>query len=201
MEGQTKKSLGALAVARFAGLYRAACADLALADAYQLPPNTVQYLHQLVGRAHNQLYRSRIFALAAWGRMLLVEVPRRIFHDRCVQLMFCLFWFVFLASAFLAASPAAFPHYAEGILTREYITMLEEMYSEKIDGRDPEASYGMASFYICNNTGIGLKCFAGGLLVIPGLYITVFNAAMSGGRFRLHGSARRDPGCQFLRRS
>jgi uncharacterized membrane protein SpoIIM required for sporulation len=175
--------MGARAVARFAGLYRAACADLALADAYQLPPNTVQYLHQLVGRAHNQLYRSRIFALAAWGRMLLVEVPQRIFNDRCVQLMFCLFWFVFLASAYLAASPTTFPHYAEGILSREYITMLEEMYSHEIDGRDPAASYQMASFYIYNNTSIGLKCFAGGLLVIPGLYITVFNSALLGAAF------------------
>ena len=47
---QSRGQMDATAVARFAALYRAACADLALADAYQLPPNTVQYLHQLVGR-------------------------------------------------------------------------------------------------------------------------------------------------------
>ena len=61
-------TLRAEEVSRFAALYRAACADLALADAYQLPPNTVQYLHLLVGRAHNQLYRTRRFAFAAWSR-------------------------------------------------------------------------------------------------------------------------------------
>ena len=65
--GQSRRTMDAATVARFAAMYRAACADLALADAYQLPPNTVQYLHQLVGRAHNQLYRSRPFDLAAWG--------------------------------------------------------------------------------------------------------------------------------------
>jgi len=54
MENQRKRTMGAPAVARFAALYRAACADLALADSYQLPPNTDQYLHRLVGRAHNQ---------------------------------------------------------------------------------------------------------------------------------------------------
>jgi uncharacterized membrane protein SpoIIM required for sporulation len=183
MEGRTKRALGAGAVSRFAALYRAACADLALADAYQLPPNTVTYLHQLVGRAHNQLYRSRMFSLAMWAHMLLVEAPQRIFNDRCVQLMFGLFWFVFIASAFLAASPMVFPHYAEGIMGREYLTMMEEMYSQKIDGRSPEESYAMASFYIYNNTGIGLKCFVLGLLVIPGLYITVFNAALLGAAF------------------
>jgi len=51
----SKKKLPAAQVSRFATLYRAACADLALAYAYQLPQNTVQYLHRLVGQAHNQL--------------------------------------------------------------------------------------------------------------------------------------------------
>jgi uncharacterized membrane protein SpoIIM required for sporulation len=41
----------------------------------------------------------------------------------------------------------------------------------------------MAGFYIYNNTGIGLKCFAGGLLVIPGILITTFNAAILGASF------------------
>src|SRR3954465_3608425 len=64
-------------MSRFAALYRAACADLALADAYQLPQNTVQYLHRLVGRAHNQLYRSRRFDFAAWNKMLFYDVPQK----------------------------------------------------------------------------------------------------------------------------
>ena len=51
------------AVARFSELYRAACADLALAESYQLPPKTVDYLHRLVARAHNQLYRSRSYRM------------------------------------------------------------------------------------------------------------------------------------------
>src|SRR5687768_18410284 len=80
---------------RFGALYRAACADLALAYAYQLPQNTVQYLHRLVGRAHNQLYRSRRFEFKKWGEMLLFDVPKVIFNDRCVQVMFVVFWGLF----------------------------------------------------------------------------------------------------------
>ncbi len=38
-------------ISRFSSLYRSACADLALAESYQLPPNTVDYLHRLVSRA------------------------------------------------------------------------------------------------------------------------------------------------------
>ena len=51
-------------IARFSELYRAACADLALAEAYQLPPKTVDYLHTLVARAHNQMYRSEKVPMA-----------------------------------------------------------------------------------------------------------------------------------------
>src|SRR6187551_1860905 len=92
------KSLPPADVSRFGALYRAACADLALAYAYQLPQNTVQYLHRLVGRAHNQLYRSRKFEVKKWAEMLLFDVPQTIFRDRCVQIMFCVFWGLFILS-------------------------------------------------------------------------------------------------------
>ena len=80
--------MGAAKISRFSTLYRSACADLALADSYHLPPNTVQYLHRLVGRAHNQLYRSREFNYRSWSDLILVEAPQRIFRDRCVQVAF-----------------------------------------------------------------------------------------------------------------
>ena len=181
---QARRSrLGAPAISRFASLYRAACADLALADAYQLPPNTVQYLHRLVGRAHNQLYRTRNFRLSAWGRLLLFDAPQRIFQDRCVQLAFCIFWGAFLLSFLLALSNSVFPQYAEQMLSRETIDELEANFSESIVGRDPTLSYAMAGFYIQHNTGIGLKCFASGLLVIPGLFFSLYNAAFLGAAF------------------
>ncbi|MFV1968575.1 MAG: stage II sporulation protein M [Pirellulaceae bacterium] len=178
-----KRKMGAARVVRLGALYRAACADLALADAYQLPPNTIQYLHRLVGRAHNQLYRTRNFHFSAWADKLLYDAPQRIFNDRCVQLAFCIFWGTFLLSFFLAYSKAAYPDYADGLLGREFIDQLETNFSESIRGRDPSANYIVAAFYIQHNTGIGLKCFASGLLVIPGLFMCVYNAAFLGGAF------------------
>ncbi len=120
-----RRKKDAAAVSRFASLYRAACADLALADAYQLPSSTVQYLHQLVGRAHNQLYRSRQFDYRSWGTMLLVDVPQRLFRDRCVQFAFVLFWAVFIGSAALAYfqadwAPQVFPGRADGAVGGEF---------------------------------------------------------------------------------
>jgi len=172
-------------VARFGTLYRAACADLALAYAYQLPQNTVQYLHRLVGRAHNQLYRSRRFEWRKWADTLLFDVPQMIFRDRCVQAMFCLFWAMFILSAYLAYSKASWPEFAEQVLTADGLEKLEEMYKEPIDGskRGGSENMIMAGFYAKHNTSIGLQCFSWGLLVVPGMLVTMFNAISLGAAF------------------
>ena len=170
-------------VSRFGALYRAACADLALAYAYQLPQNTVQYLHRLVGRTHNQLYRSRKFEVAKWAGMLLLDVPQTIFRDRCVQVMFCVFWGLFILSAWLAYSKQTWPDFAEQVISAEGIQRLEEMYKDPLDGRSGDINSMMAGFYVRNNTGIGLQCFAWGLLVVPGMLITMFNAITLGASF------------------
>ena len=179
----SKRRIGAAGISRFAALYRGACADLALADAYQLPPNTVEYLHRLVGRAHNQLYRSRHFKFSSWLHVLLHDAPQRIFADRCVQVAFCAFWGVFILSAVLAYSKSLWPNYAEQIMGQEMIDTLETNFKDPMKGRDVRMNYAMAGFYIYNNTGIGLKCFAFGLAVIPGIFICIYNASVLGASF------------------
>lgn len=183
MERRDRRRFGPAAILRFASLYRAACADLALADAEQLPPPTVDFLHRLVGRAHNQLYRSHQFHFARWGEMLLIDVPRTVFSNGCARVAFFLFWGVFLLSGFLALSPNMWPSYVENLAGEEHIVHLEEMYDRDNFGRTPEQDLAMAGFYIFNNTGIGLQCFATMLLVVPGFYMTVFNGALLGGCF------------------
>ena len=133
-------------MSRFATLYRAACADLALADEYRLPQNTVNYLHQLVGRAHNQLYRSRRFDFDSWRKIMLEDVPQRIFNDRCVQAAFILFWGAFLLSAALAASETMWPEYATKVLSEAQIETLEENFSEPLGNRPGSVNASMAGF-------------------------------------------------------
>lgn len=179
MELQSKKKAGPATVTEFATLYRAACADLALADAYQLPHNTIQYLHQLVGRAHNQLYRSQSFNFAAWGRILLFDVPQQLFHDNCLRLAFCVFWGIFIAAMCTAYVS---PKFAESVVGREQLDQAEEMYKLPLQGRDPNERALMHGFYVRNNAGIGLQCFAAGIVLLGagGLFITVSNAAQLG---------------------
>lgn len=162
---------------RFAELYRAACADLALADAYRLPRETTEYLHQLVGRAHNLLYRGRRIPLAKWLDSLFIDTPPRLVRDRCLHLALVVFWGVFLLFFFLASRDATF---AEGFLGKDMVVPLEDMYDDKAE-RDPDEDAVMTGFYIFNNAGIGLRCFAAGLVFgIGGLPILVYNAAVLG---------------------
>jgi len=181
LEARGRRRMDAPLVSRFAALYRSACADLALADAYQLPQETIRYLHQLVGRAHNQLYRSRLFRLRTWGRQLLVDVPQRLFRDRALRLAFFIFWGVFLLSAALGYSR---PEFARHVVGKETMNRVEEMYSKPVDDQNPAFRGGMMGLYIANNAGIGLRCFAMGLLFgIFGLLDTIQNASMLGGIF------------------
>ncbi|MBQ2789898.1 MAG: stage II sporulation protein M, partial [Thermoguttaceae bacterium] len=53
-------------IARFAELYRAACSDLALAESLRFPPGTIRYLNDLVGVAHNILYRRQTWRGSSW---------------------------------------------------------------------------------------------------------------------------------------
>ena len=145
-------------LARFAALYRAACADLALADGYQLPPSTVEYLHQLVGRAHTQLYRSRRFDFHAWKEELLVKIPRRLSGDRFMWLAMAVFWGFFLGSMFLASVASPVPQFAEMAVGEEQLLQYEQMYSEPV-GSSRSARSGQPvtfGFYVWHNAGIGV---------------------------------------------
>jgi len=180
MEGAWRRAPRAASVSRFADLYRSACADLALADAYQLPPATIQYLHQLVGRAHNQLYRHESLRTDGWFRELFVNVPRRLFADGCLRLAFAMFWGVFLLCMFLAWRD---PDFAPRIVGKDVLLSIERQYSSSYDPEGDERT-AMAGFYIGHNATIGLRCFAFGLLAgIGGLYETVFNASTLGAMF------------------
>jgi uncharacterized membrane protein SpoIIM required for sporulation len=173
--------LGAAGLSRFAALYRAACADLALADAYQLPPDTVEYLHQLVGRAHNQLYRSQTFRWRQWGDEAFGKLPARLLYDRALWLAMVVFWGVFGLALLLSYTSRDF---ATEILGEATMAQMQEMYSGPIFGRDPNAGGFMTGFYVLNNASIGLQCFAAGLVLgIGGLYVTISNAVMLGAVF------------------
>ena len=180
LQSRRQRRLTAKSIARFATLYRAACADLALADAYQLPAGTVLYLHQLVGRAHNQLYRSGRFQLSTWRDTIFHDLPQQLFADRTLWLAMALFWGTFFVTLALAAASPSFVAEVLGDSAKGF----EESFSHGLGNRDPNANMFMAGFYIQHNTSIGLQCFAYGLVFgVGGLFVTAVNAGTIGAVF------------------
>ena len=189
MENRRKKNIGAYNISRFAALYRSACADLALAESYQLPPGTVGYLHKLVARSHNQLYRAKRFDFPRWKDELFHGVPQRLFNDRYLWLAFAIFWGSFLTAMYLAAEiklpgqGPPVPGFAEKVLPEGVRAKMDGNFNEKL-GSNANSSTRMMGFYIWHNTGIGLKCFAAGLIFgIGGLFETLFNGVYLGAMF------------------
>lgn len=173
------KHQGAAGVSRFSTLYRAACADLALADAYQLPPGTVTYLHRLVARAHNQLYRANKFEPNRWTDIVFRDAPQQIFADPCVRVATIVFFGLFSLSMYLGHNESLFPAFAETMVGTAQLEQMEEMYERPLAG-SLEHYVTMSGFYIMHNTGIGLQCFAYGILILPCLFNLAYNAIVLG---------------------
>jgi uncharacterized membrane protein SpoIIM required for sporulation len=168
-------------VLRLAALYRSACADLALAEASLLPSNTVNYLHQLVARGHNLLYRSRMFNFVAWRRELLQDLPARLLTDRCVWLAMLVFWGGFFAAMTIAALN---PDWAVEALGSEQVERCEQDFQEPLASRSVNERGFMFGFYVWHNPSIGLKCFAYGLVFgVGGMFVTLSNALGLGATF------------------
>ena len=190
-------------IVKLSELYRAACADLAMADQYRLSPETVTYLHGLVGKAHNSIYRSRRFQFHLWWDVAFHEAPRQIFRDRCVHLSSLLFFGLFALSTFLSLNESRFPGFAERILGHEQMRQMEQNFTDAdFDSTDYQRSIEqnltMVAFYIQHNTGIGLQCFAMGPLIIPGLYMTAFNGTVLGASFGYMARGDTQGGHNFL---
>jgi uncharacterized membrane protein SpoIIM required for sporulation len=168
-------------ILRIGDLYRSACADLMLAEAHDLPRDTVAYLHALVGRAHNVVYRARGFHVADWAKVILDEVPRRLRADPMLRFSALVFWGIFFVCAFVAAAQ---PGYAASVLGEHSVEQMEEMYRQPLDGSESSEKLGrsdsmMAGFYIFNNAGIGLRCYAWGIFFGIGTLWTLATNAIS----------------------
>jgi uncharacterized membrane protein SpoIIM required for sporulation len=189
IDARPLRRVRAAEVLRLGELYRSACTDLMLAEAHDLPRDTVAYLHGLVGRGHNAVYRARGFRFADWGSTLFGTLPRQLRTDPALRLALVFFWGGFLICGLLAAGR---PGFAEKVIGEAFVAQMDAMYSEPIDAERKSADLerknrpgrndtAMAGFYIMHNTSIGLQCFAGGLLFgLGSLYELASNGMILG---------------------
>ncbi len=185
-------------VAEISSLYRSACADLAMAEQYRLSPETIGYLHALVGRAHNSIYRSRRFQYHLWWDIVFTQAPQQIFKDRCVHICAVLFFGLFSLATYLAYNEQAFPGFAETMIGTDQMDAMESSFGDLEFGSDAGMKLAAVAGYIQHNTGIGLECFANGPLIIPGLWKTAYNATFLGACFGYMARPETEGGDAFL---
>jgi uncharacterized membrane protein SpoIIM required for sporulation len=155
-------------IASFSPLYRDACADLARAQTARYSAALVDYLQALTAAAHAVLYAgpARTEAWAAGRsrlRLALAVFPRAVRRHRVAMLVAFLLFFVPFFGGLLATLAA--PDFALRIVPESLLRPLADAYrhgftSARGAGTDAE----MAGFYVSNNVGIALRCFATGLV-------------------------------------
>ncbi len=150
-----------------APLYRDACADLSRAQAARYSAPLIDYLQTLTGAAHAIVYggyaRERKGGLRSRHVLAAFEAFPRAVRARwkAIALASVLFFGPFL---FGALASLAHPDFALRIVPGGTLQELTEAYAKGFaEGRDIGMSTGMAGFYVNNNVGIALRCFALGI--------------------------------------
>lgn len=186
LAGERQTAQAPLQSVELSRLYRAACADLALAPACHLPQPNVTYLHGLVAQSHLRFYRGRLGSWRRLADLIFVEVPGRLYGDSCLRIAFIAFFGVFIASIMLGFARVDL---VERFIGEGALSGMREMYADPPRGRQSDEAAAMSGFYIFNNVGIALSCFASGIfagvgslvwLVFNGLYLGLIFGYMAG---------------------
>lgn len=176
-------------------LYRRAAVDLAVARADSQNPKLINYLNNLVIRAHGKIYRAESQGLTHLKNFFLKDLPET-FRRRFG-------YFVFSALSFISFTSFSF-----------ILSYLDNDFSEVL-GLETYRLYALNNFkwwlnineanqiasveILTNNIGVTLKAFAyGALFGIGTLYVLVFNALIIGGIFGVCYSANSTFGNELL---
>jgi len=164
--------------------YRLVCHHLSLARSRHYSPLLVERLEKLVMHAHQLFYKRKSHLLTSVLIYFTCDFARAVRKEWCwIMLSSVLFFGTFFG---MLISLQYYPDMVYTVISGEQLAQMESMYDpsqEKI-GRNQSASsdFQMFGFYIFNNTGIGLRTFASGLLFGVGTIITlIFNGLTIGG--------------------
>jgi uncharacterized membrane protein SpoIIM required for sporulation len=166
--------------ARFAGLYRSACADLARARAAGYPDDLIDYLNSLTARCHNLFYvappfpRRRI--LEFFTRLFPLTVRRNAAYVITGILLF------YLPLAGMVGLAVTDEQALYNVVPQETLEQMEQMHSRgHTEGRGERQDVLMTGFYVKNNVGIAFQCFAAGIFFgLGSVLVILFNGVLIG---------------------
>jgi uncharacterized membrane protein SpoIIM required for sporulation len=184
MERHSRRTRQRTFLHELSSAYRATAADLAFAQTHFRGSTVLLFLHQLVARAHNQIYRARAVSLKEAVHFVRREIPeatRR--HLTAVS------WaaLIFVTGIMLGLSAIQIDERSAALLVPNQI--LDSIYSGKM-WTGPIMSLLPApvtsTMLVTNNLTVALLAFVGGLTFgVVSFWILFFNGVMLGMVFKL----------------
>lgn len=164
--------------------YRLLCHHLSLARSRHYSPLLVDRLEKLVINAHQIYYKRKTHLFASFFIYFTSGFSQSVRKEwRWVMLSSLLFFGTFFG---MLISLQYYPDMVYTVISAEDLVEMESMYNPAERKNSPfrgaSTDFQMFGYYIFNNTGIGLKTFASGLLFGIGTVITLlFNGLVIGG--------------------
>lgn len=184
MEGRSPRSRQRSFLQELSAAYRATTGDLAFAQTHFRGTTVLLFLHQLVARAHNQIYRARAISLGEVVTFFRREIPAAV---RCHLLAVNWAALIFVTGVMLGLTAVQFDERAASIILPTSI--LDSIYSGHM-WTGPLFSVVPApvasTMLFTNNISVALLAFAGGLSFgVVTFWILFFNGVMLGMVFKL----------------
>ncbi len=167
----------------FPNQYRQLCHHLSLARARHYSPALVNRLEQMVNAAHQIYYRRKTHLLASILVYFTSGFPQAVRREAKWVIVSSLLFFGSLLGMFVTVLVS--PDMVYTMLDGQQLAGMESMYQpgENRIGREraADSDFEMFGYYIFNNTSIGLRTFASGLLFAVGtVVILLFNGLYIG---------------------
>lgn len=164
--------------------YRLLCHHLSLSRSRHYSPLLVYRLEKLVISAHQIYYKRKTHLLVSVLMYFTSGFAQSIRKEWRWVLISGILFFGTLSGMLVTLQ--YYPDMVYTVIPGEQLAQMESMYDPLQDkigrGRDSGSDFEMFGFYIFNNTGIGLRTFASGLLFGIGTILTlVFNGLSIGG--------------------
>jgi uncharacterized membrane protein SpoIIM required for sporulation len=200
--GKSLSKLPADKISTFSQLLREISHDLATIRSRGWGHELMSYLNDLVARGHNLFYSAPPTNFGRFYQYLAADFPRLFRANIGYFLIACLLFFLPMGVSWCVVQNN--PDLASRVIPEEYMTQFDHMYGQEgglnsdtenttegdtnsEEAEDPATgTFGdqraaMAGFYINNNVGIALKCFALGVLLgIGTVYTLLFNGIFLG---------------------
>lgn len=174
------------AAEEFASLYRKSCQHLALARSRLYSHHLINRLNRLVLHSHARLYGAKRNIVREMALYIFSGFPAYVRSEwRPVLISAALFYFSMAAMMVaILINPDMVYTVMDGNQLRQFEYMYDPAHVDTLgrtSGREANSDVMMFGYYVSNNTGIGFRTFASGLLLGLGTIVTLlFNGIYIG---------------------